>query len=89
MTSKNDITGDNLATKPATDAYRDNWERIFGARKLTNIPINVVHKLGGNAPLQEKEGLREKLRSETSGITSFHTGVSADRTRLGDDEETE
>lgn len=35
MTTKNDITGDKLATKPANDAYRDNWERIFGT-KFTN-----------------------------------------------------
>ena len=30
MTTKNDITGDKLATKPASEAYRDNWDRIFG-----------------------------------------------------------
>lgn len=35
MTSKNDITGDKLATKPASDAYRDNWDRIFGKKTTT------------------------------------------------------
>lgn len=33
MTARNDITGDLIATKGATDAYRDNWERIFGKNK--------------------------------------------------------
>lgn len=27
--STNDITGDTLRTKPATDAYRDNYDAIF------------------------------------------------------------
>lgn len=30
MATKNDITGDTLSSKPTTDKYRDNWERIFG-----------------------------------------------------------
>ena len=30
MTTKNDVTGDRLITKVASNSYRDNWERIFG-----------------------------------------------------------
>lgn len=33
MTARNDITGDVIATKSASDAYRDNYDRIFGALK--------------------------------------------------------
>lgn len=33
MTSKNEITGDTIATKANTDAYRDGWDRIFSAKK--------------------------------------------------------
>lgn len=33
MASRNDITGDAQATKGATDAYRDGWDRIFGKKK--------------------------------------------------------
>lgn len=29
MTSKNDVTKDKQQTKPATDAYRDNYDNIF------------------------------------------------------------
>ena len=28
--SKNDITGDVIKTKPTTDKYRKEWERLFG-----------------------------------------------------------
>jgi hypothetical protein len=30
MTTRNDITGDLIATKGTSDAYRDNYDRIFG-----------------------------------------------------------
>lgn len=33
MTARNDITGDNIQSKPSSDLYRDNWERIFGNKK--------------------------------------------------------
>lgn len=33
MTSKNDITGDDIKTKPSTNAYADGWERIFGSNR--------------------------------------------------------
>ena len=32
MTARNPITGDLIASKPLTDAYRDNWDAIFGKR---------------------------------------------------------
>lgn len=31
-TAKNDITGDSIATKETTDAYRDGYDRIFGKK---------------------------------------------------------
>jgi len=30
MTTKNDVTGDRIITKSSSNAYRDNWDRIFG-----------------------------------------------------------
>lgn len=32
MAAKNDITGDSLTSKNATEAYKDGWDRIFGAK---------------------------------------------------------
>jgi hypothetical protein len=31
-TAKNDITGDSIITKKPSDAYRDNWDKIFGKK---------------------------------------------------------
>jgi len=35
-TSKNDITGDTIQTKPASAAYRDGWDRVFGSGTFQN-----------------------------------------------------
>lgn len=32
-TARNDFTGDALRTKPSTQKYRDNWDKIFGKKK--------------------------------------------------------
>ena len=44
MTARNDITGDVIATKGSTDAYRDGWDRIFG-RKTEPVPAPVEVKI--------------------------------------------
>lgn len=33
MTAKNDITGDVIKSRSTSDAYRDNWDRIFKDKK--------------------------------------------------------
>lgn len=38
MTSRNDITGDEIKTKIGSDNYRDGWERIFGNKKEPEQP---------------------------------------------------
>ena len=37
-TAKNDITGDTIASRAATDSFRDGYERIFG-NKVTPDPV--------------------------------------------------
>lgn len=44
MASRNDITGDSLTTKSATDSYRNGWDRIFGKKDST--VKNVAETLG-------------------------------------------
>jgi hypothetical protein len=36
MVARNDITGDSIQTKGVTDAYRDNYDKIFGKKKKTD-----------------------------------------------------
>lgn len=33
MVAKNDITGDSIQTKAASQAYADNYDRIFGKKE--------------------------------------------------------
>ena len=33
MATQNDITGDSIQTKTSSQAYRDNWDAIFGKKK--------------------------------------------------------
>ena len=33
MATRNDITGDSIQTKTSSQAYRDNWDAIFGGDK--------------------------------------------------------
>jgi hypothetical protein len=35
MVARNDITGDSIQTKGTSNAYRDNYDLIWGKRKMT------------------------------------------------------
>lgn len=37
-TARNDITGDSIQSKPSSDLYRDNWDRIFGKKSEQKDP---------------------------------------------------
>ena len=51
--SQNPITGDWIATKASTKAYRDGYDRIFGKKKEQSLPSThdrvdkIINKLGG------------------------------------------
>lgn len=36
MTTKNDITGDSIVSKPSSQLYRDGWDAIFGNKENTD-----------------------------------------------------
>ena len=40
--STNEITGDKQQTKPVTDAYRENYDKIFGKKKCQDT-LNTNH----------------------------------------------
>ena len=50
-TTKNEHTGDDLVTKPASDLYRKNWDVIFGnkPKAMTNTVTNKTDILEGLA----------------------------------------
>ena len=37
MTSKNDITGDEIKSKTNSDRYREGWDRIFGKKQEESV----------------------------------------------------
>jgi hypothetical protein len=43
MTTRNDVTGDEIKTKEITDKYRENFDRIFGS--LKPLPQSEVDKI--------------------------------------------
>lgn len=40
MTTRNDITGDVIATKSTSEAYRSNYDAIF--RKTPDTPVEII-----------------------------------------------
>ena len=37
MATKNDITGDTVTSRPASDNYRDNYDAIFRKKEIPRI----------------------------------------------------
>ena len=52
-TARNDITGDFIVSKPASDMFDEGWERIFGKKKR---PEDVEYELNkSTGEVQKKE----------------------------------
>jgi hypothetical protein len=77
-TSKNDITGDSLTSRTATQQYRENYDRIFGNRKIQNSEV-----FGAFAPKVEEDGtvktpsLRELLDKNPAPVFVHADGSSS------------
>lgn len=50
MAAVNDVTGDSLASKATSDAYRDNHEKIFGSSKKESKQVETVEVSPGKFP---------------------------------------
>ncbi|MFZ9156412.1 MAG: hypothetical protein ACO22A_08690 [Schleiferiaceae bacterium] len=46
MATRNDITGDAIQTKGVTDAYRDNYDLIWGKKTMTPAVQENVDEIG-------------------------------------------
>lgn len=58
--STNDVTGDRLVTKPATDNYLDNYDRIFKQERKSVVLTNEEYnRLLDEA---EEEYLKDKCK---------------------------
>lgn len=70
MASRNDITGDVLASKRNNSAYRDGWDRIFGKKmpepqgeQLELWPEERIDIIGQNG----NDGLHYQVKEEDDG----------------------
>lgn len=59
MATKNDITGDALISKTNTDAYRNNYDRIFGKKKKD---AEQAEQQGEEALIQDQESALRSMR---------------------------
>lgn len=73
MASYNDITGNCLVTKPATEEYRNNYDAIFGKKKKAEAPTfpelpdpNAVVEAAPVAPAEPQVSLKDKIESNTT-----------------------
>jgi len=58
MTSRNDITGDELKSKTNNDLYRDGWDRIFGKKKEEKKEVRTLADF--IAQIEESDGRSEE-----------------------------
>lgn len=84
--SKNDITGDSLVSKPSTEAYRNNFDSIFGKKDmirnhprndLVNPPGQVVNQVGSptvNPVHQVKPAAKEIADYQQQQKTPYEIG---------------
>lgn len=66
MTARNSITGDLIATKGASDAYRDNYDRIFGKKK--QLVADIGPEKTRAQEYAEEELALEEMRTRSQGI---------------------
>ncbi len=51
ITATNDVTGDQIKTKPSSDEYRSGWSRVFGGGKSCSDDDATTGKARENAGL--------------------------------------
>ena len=61
-TAKNNITGDKLISKPSSDKYRENWDKIFSNKKPKRIPAMGEGDLENEREVAEWERAQKKTK---------------------------
>lgn len=66
--SKNDITGDEIKTKTTSDAYRDNYDKIFRKKKgLTDEQVEQIAREFVDPLVELCKRNRKRRESKLSG----------------------
>jgi len=56
MTARNDITGDELKSKTNSEAYRDNYDRIFGNKRRKDTEQSSETEGGKSTTEKSQQG---------------------------------
>ena len=59
---KNDITGDEIATKVVNDLYRDGFDRIFGKSRILRFEIGEIE--AANEPGNTGSSVLEDVKDD-------------------------
>ena len=60
MTARNDITGDELKSKTNSEAYRDNYDRIFGNKRRKDNEQSTQTETGKPTTEKSQQGSCQK-----------------------------
>lgn len=60
MTSTNDITKDKQQTKPSSQQYLDNYDRIFKGKKMKQYRVSQYYRVVIPVVAENKEGAIEQ-----------------------------
>lgn len=78
MTAKNDITGDDIKTKAASNNFRDNFDRIFNGQGISEKSETYIE-----SPLSLAEKLIEAQAYITSALIMLHSMPSRNSVQQG------
>ncbi len=67
--SKNDITGDEIKSKPSNDLYSQGWERIFGKKRK-----KTQHMNGSAVDANKVEAIMDSIFGDNNATSSKKNG---------------
>jgi 1,2-phenylacetyl-CoA epoxidase PaaB subunit len=70
MTTRNPITGDPIQTKPATDNYRENFDRVFrkACPRCGKVNAADIHTCTPPEVMQAQQQLTDLAQGEGYGL---------------------
>ena len=63
--TRNPVTGDFMISSPASDSYRDGWDRIFGNKEKTEVKTDELKKVEDKKVFEPALIKKEKVGERT------------------------
>lgn len=65
MVARNSVTGDKIQTKGISDAYRNNYDAVFGKKEEKELYVEEAHMEGDNLVVSCSDGTVHQFSSRT------------------------